>query len=81
MASEKVMEIIRRWGYSSCRCVGKWNGYDVWAPVPGDISEIQYSGLPMFVLEDGEHVRSTPPLKGLEIARYFASQKNENDEQ
>lgn len=77
MAPEKVKELILDLGYSRCRYVGKWNGYNVWGPDPADETEIRYIGLPVFVLENGEDVHYTTPQEGMEILRYFASIEEE----
>lgn len=69
---ERVLAEFRKLGLMTCRLVGHWKEYDVWAFAPKPEDPILYIG-PFFVLDDGERVKFTGGLSDevLEIMRYF----------
>lgn len=72
-APERVVAEFREGGMRGYEYLGKWNGYDVWAFSPADMFDVQYSGGPFFVLDDGEHAYPASPKDADVILRYFSS--------
>ena len=74
MAPERVKTEFLKHGINKCRYLRPMKGWHMWAPVFGSL-EMQYSGPPSFVLDDGEHARCSAPNDGFTIIKHFQQLK------